>query len=481
MRMISKKVLCIAAISIAILPAILLRAQSAHKQVNVDPKIFDGYVGQYQLAPNLVWTVTRDGAHLFWQGVRDRAHRDELFPENERDYYAKADDFEFRFKTDDHGIAVGMVLLDGTREVGPIAARVIEHTQASLEAQCAAVDSMVANSFASHRVGSITVGVVYKNQLIWTKSYGNADMDRKLPADKDTVYRIGSITKMFTAVMLEQLADDGKVHLSDPVEKYFPEIKTVQTKYPDASPVTFIELATHTSGLDREPGDTDRFLHGQIANWEKTLIAALPHTHFAFEPGTHYSYSNIGFAILGAALARAAAQPYVEYVPQHIFQPLGMTHTALELTPEMQPHLSRGYHSDGVKADDSESERDHRDGRGYKVPNGAIYTTVGDLARFCSFLLGEGPASVLKTSTLDRNLNQSAVQANFQLSRGYTLGGMVIRRDNYIAFGHGGAVAGYQAGLYVNRDAKIGVIVLANSDVANPDGLAQKALDILSK
>jgi hypothetical protein len=82
---------------------------------------------------------------------------------------------------------------------------------------------------------------------------------------------------------------------------------------------------------------------------------------------------------------------------------------------------------------------------------------------------------------LERNLTQSAVQANFQLTNGYTLGGMVIRRDTYIAFGHGGSVAGYLAGLYVNRQANVGVIVLANSNVANPDSLALRSLDLLSK
>ena len=469
-------------VAIAILSTSFLRAQDTHKQVTVDPKIFDAYVGQYQLAPNLVWTVTRDSGHLFWQGVGQHANRDELFPESEKDYFAKAGDFEFRFKTDDRGIATGMVLLDGDREIGPVAARIIEHTTASLDAQCAAIDSMVAAEFARHPVGSVTVGVVYKNQLVWTKSYGNADMEKKIPADKDTVYRIGSITKMFTAVMLEQLADAGKVHLSDMVEKYFPEVKTVTGRFPDAAPITLIELATHTSGLDREPGNTDTYLHGPVSDWQKTLIAALPHTHYAFEPGTRFFYSNIGFAILGAALARAAGQPYVEYVPQHIFQPLGMAHTALELTPEMRPHLSKGYEATAAgKVDTDASQRDHEQGRGYKVPNGAIYTTVGDLARFCSFLMGQGPDSVLKAATLERNLTQSAVQANFRLTNGYTLGGMVIHRDTYIAFGHGGSVAGYLAGLYVNRQANVGVIVLANSNVANPDSLALRSLDLLSK
>ena len=179
----------------------------------------------------------------------------------------------------------------------------------------------------------MTTGIVSGKELVWAKSYGEADMEKKLAADTDTVYRIGSITKMFTAVMLEQLVEAKKVHLSDPVEKYFPEVKLVQDRFADAPPITLIQLATHTSGLGREPDNTATYVTDAVADWEKTLIAALPHTHYILEPGTRFSYSNIGYAILGAALSRAAGEPYVDYVPKHIFQPLGMTHSALERNP----------------------------------------------------------------------------------------------------------------------------------------------------
>jgi CubicO group peptidase (beta-lactamase class C family) len=343
---------------------------------------------------------------------------------------------------------------------------------------------MIAADFAKHPTGSATAGVVLGNQLIWTKSYGDADMEKHVPADRETIYRIGSITKMFTAVMLEQLVDAGKVHFTDPVDRYFPEIDTVQGKFPWAPPVTFFELATHTSGMGREPDNTAEYVKGAVADWEKTLIAALPHTHFIFEPGTHFSYSNIGYATLGAALARVAGEPYLEYVPRHIFTPLGMTHSSLVLTPQMAAHLSKGYVLERGKVDSETPLRENENGRGYKVPNGAIYTTVGDMAHFAAFLMGDGPDSELKKSTLDADLTRMAIQSNFQLASGYGLGTFVIHRDKYTAFGHGGDVAGYQAVLYMNRDANVGVIMFANSiglGAVNTDGLALRALDILSK
>jgi hypothetical protein len=139
----------------------------------------------------------------------------------------------------------------------------------------------------------------------------------------------------------------------------------------------------------------------------------------------------------------------------------------------MMSHLSRGYQVMGPDGgvDSETAQREHETGRGYKVPNGAIYTTVGDLARFASFLMDQGPESVLKTAALDRFQKQLAVPADIGLTSGYGIGFQVDRRDNYVAFGHGGAVAGYTSMLLINRAKGIGVIVFANG-AANPTSLA---------
>ena len=341
-------------------------------------------------------------------------------------------------------------------------------TAESLRPQLVKIDSMIGSQFATRPIGSVTEGVVVGKQLIWTKSYGEADMETKTPADADTVYRIGSITKMFTALMLEQLVEAGKVHLSDPVEKYFPEIKAVQGRFPDAAPITLIQLATHTSGLGREPDNVDAATTGPVSDWENTLIAALPNLHYQFEPGTRFSYSNIGYAILGAALSRAAGEPYVDYVQKHIFEPLGMSHSAFERNTQLLPHLAKGYElrEPNGQADSTTSQREHETGRGYKVPNGAIYTTVGDLARF--------------VSSLDHFQKQLVVPADIGLTSGYGVGFQVNRRDNYVAFGHGGAVAGYTSDLLINLHKGIGVIAFS-SGAADPSSLAEQSLDLLSK
>jgi CubicO group peptidase (beta-lactamase class C family) len=114
------------------------------------------------------------------------------------------------------------------------------------------------------------------------------------------------------------------------------------------------------------------------------------------------------------------------------------------------------------------------------VPNGAIYTTVGDLARFVSFLMGQGPESVLKTSSLDHFQKQLVVPADIGLTSGYGIGFQVERRDNYVAFGHGGAVAGYTSELLINLHKGIGVIAFS-SGAADPSSLVEQSLDLLSK
>jgi len=342
------------------------------------------------------------------------------------------------------------------------------------------VDALAAAEFAKDNRGSVTIGVVSGPELAWTKSYGYADMENKTPATKDTVYRIGSITKQFTGLMLLQLVEAGKARLSDPVEKYFPEVNKVQGRFAGAPPITLVQLATHTSGLGREPADLPTYLKGPVSEWESVMIAALPRTKYDFEPGTRFSYSNIGYAILGAALSRAAGQSYVEYVSQKIFAPLGMTHTAFEPNEKIKPNLAKGYGVEGARVDAETPEREHQ-GRGYKVPNGAMYTTVGDLARFLAFELGQGPESALKKETLEDNFRR-VNSASGDLNSGYGIGFQVERRGGLILYGHGGAVAGYLAGALVDRASGVGVIVLRNVSGGpfNVSGLAGQALETVA-
>jgi CubicO group peptidase (beta-lactamase class C family) len=319
---------------------------------------------------------------------------------------------------------------------------------------------------------SFTIGLVQKNGLVWSKSYGYADIAAKKPANEDTVYRIGSITKQFTALMLLQLVHEGKVHFSDPVEKYFPEIHQVQNDYKNAPPITFWQLATHTSGLATEPEPMQTYIKGALADWEKTLIAALPHTRFQYEPGTRFNYSNVGYAVLGAALARAAHQPYIDYVKQKILLPLGMTHSDFAATPEIRQPLATGYDVLIAGHWDEETPIRELEGRGYKVPNGGLFTTVGDLARFMAFEMRGGPESVLPRKDLEEN-ELRVISTDRNMTRGRGLGATLVTLSGHVFIGHSGGVSGYSATAFFQPDAATGIIVLRNESALGMDKLVR--------
>ena len=340
------------------------------------------------------------------------------------------------------------------------------------------LDALVAAEFAKDGVGGATVGVIKGGSLVWAKGYGTADIEKQTPATADTVYRIGSITKPFTAVMLLQLVERGKVKLSDPVERYLPEINKIGGRFEGAPPVTFVQLATMTAGIGREPDDLNTFLVGPVDQWEQVMLRALEKTKYAHEPGTRYLYSNIGYAVLGASLARAAKQPYVDYVRASILQPLGMTHTDFVPSPAIKPALAQGYDLRGGEPDGTQPAREH-EGRGYKVPNGALYTSVGDLAKFVSLWLQEGPESVLKRDTIRDTLSRTG-SATGELTSGYGIGFQVTRRGSTVFYGHGGSVAGYRASMLFHPASKSGVVVLRNvgGGPFNPSAVAERVLTL---
>jgi len=346
-----------------------------------------------------------------------------------------------------------------------------------------AVDSLVSAEFAKDSIGSITVGVISGSQLTWTRTVGFADMKTHRLANRNTVYRIGSITKPFTAVMLMQLVAAGRIQLSDPVERFLPEIKQIASRPAGAAPFTFLQLATMTAGLAREPEEVGPFWTGPVSTWETTLLSALPHTSYISFPGTEYSYSNIGYAILGAALGRVTGQPYVEWERSHVLKPLGMDRTRFEIDPTIASDVAVGYEvkPDGT-LDDHTAAEEARNGRGYKVPNGAIFTTVDDLARFVVLELGRGPESVVPRSVLDEAFG-GLVASDRSLDGGYGLGFMAATRDGYSYTGHGGSVAGYLAAMYYDRVRKLGVVAFRNvgGGKANVDRLAVNILSLLAK
>lgn len=301
--------------------------------------------------------------------------------------------------------------------------------------------------------GSISAAVVKNGQIIWAGAVGEADREKNIPADTNTIYRIGSITKTFTSTLLMMLVEDKKIKLDDLAETYVPEVKSIQG-YNDKTRFTIRQLASHTAGLNREP-DKRTLRYGPVSQWESILLQTLPDEEFHSKPGKEYLYSNVGFAILGLALERAAGIPYTQMIQDRILTPLHMDQTFFQLTDDKRPRVAEGLDNDNEEGKMStQLPLNEQKGRGFRVPNGSLYSTPLDLAKFAMSLIGK-PALL---SPKSRRQMQDIPSAG----KNYGLGLMIINSNVINAIAHNGEVPGYTAEMAIEQDSGYAVILLRN-------------------
>jgi CubicO group peptidase (beta-lactamase class C family) len=247
---------------------------------------------------------------------------------------------------------------------------------------------------------NLLVGVVEKAKLISVRNFGPQ------PVDAHTVYRIGSITKVFSALALLQLRDAGKLSFDDPVRKWIPELTPV---YPtkDSSPIIIRHLVTHSSGLPPVGSLEYRSFTHDVT--EQELLAAAKNVPLDFAPGSSTGYSNLGMALSGLIIARASGQPFRVYMKEHLFGPLGMTSTGWEPPAK---NLAIGHRKkDGKYLPAPGSWR-----LGAAEAAGGIYTTLDDLAKFAAFELAAWPPN---DSADDGPVKRSSVRES-QLVAGFS-------------------------------------------------------------
>jgi CubicO group peptidase (beta-lactamase class C family) len=297
----------------------------------------------------------------------------------------------------------------------------------------------------------VSAAIVDKGRLIYAGAYGYASPDKDIPADTGTIYRICSITKMFTVTLLMQLVEEGKVNLYDPVETFVPEVRSLKG-YGKTMRFTLQQLASHTSGLDREPEGMPDASFGPVDQWEEKLLALIPHTSFHNNPGQQFHYSNVGFALLGLALERAAGKPYVQLLQERIFTPLNMYNTFFAAPAAKRDRLAPGIDNQEGNIN-TQTPLLQMDGMGYRVPNGGIWSTPIDLARFeIAFMSG----SLIKAASIRKMLEPPSV------SRNYGMGIMIMRDNQLPMIGHDGSDPGYTSQLSIDPDTGSAVILLRN-------------------
>jgi CubicO group peptidase (beta-lactamase class C family) len=318
--------------------------------------------------------------------------------------------------------------------------------------------AQVAADVDTDGVGGITAGVVLGRDLVWAQGFGMADTERGIPAGVNSIYRVGSISKSFTAVALLQLWERGYLGLDDPVAGVVPELDELGERPVGSQPVSFRHLASHTAGLIREPG-LDGSTDGPLEFWEEKILESIPTTSFFAAPGSAYQYSNIGFGILGYSLSRVTGIPFMELVDASIIRPLGMHSSGFVVTPAIAEQLATGYVVGREGVPDSRVPYREHVGRGYKVPNGGIYSTVGDLGRLVGGLTGFATVPILGPEGRELIRESQTPEGGTK----YSFGFRISERDqapNLI--GHGGSVAGYNAHLVFEPESGLGVILLRN-------------------
>jgi len=296
------------------------------------------------------------------------------------------------------------------------------------------------------RLPSVSAGVVRQGALVWADSRGTLDGRRDgTPADPDTQYRIGSITKTFVAVAVMRLRDAGRVDLEDRFEEHVPGT--------DFGRVSIAQLLSHSSGLQAET-DGPWWERTPGADWAG-LTSRSPVQRL--RAGRRYHYSNVGYGALGELLARAHGIPWHEVVACDLLEPLGMTRTTTRPVGTFASGLAVHPFADLLLA---EPEHD----AGAMAPAGQLWSTVEDLARW-AVLLGGDTGDVLAADTLEEMLEPQVVSdlPGQAWTSAHGLGWQVWNVNGVRYAGHGGSMPGFLAGLEVQLEGGDGVVSFANT------------------
>ncbi len=324
-----------------------------------------------------------------------------------------------------------------------------------IPATAAELRRLVGRAQREWRAASVSTRVVRRGTDVLSHAVGLADVEAGSAPDADTQYRIGSITKTFTAVLVMALRDEGRLGLEDPLDRFLPGTKH--------GALTVRQLLTHLSGLQREPvGDVWYTLQtpdrdGLLAGLEEAEAISAPHRRM--------HYSNLAFALLGELVARLDGRPWEESLATRILGPLEMARTSTE---PVAPR-ARGYFSDPY-ADLVRLEPD------FPIralsPAAQLWSTAADLGRWARFI-ADPPPEVLAPATLEEMCHPHVMWDVDAWTLAWGLGFMMLRRGNRILVGHEGAMPGFLAGVYVRRADATGAVALTNTTSgADPGSLA---------
>ena len=303
---------------------------------------------------------------------------------------------------------------------------------------------------------ALSVALVDDQQVVWAEGFGYADREQHVAATPETVYQIGSITKVLNALAVMQLVQQQRIGLDRPLRDYLPEF-SMRTRWPQAAPITVRALLCHHAGLPTY------LLKGFFSEQSLTeLLHELRDEHLAYEPHTVFNYSNLGPNLLGLIIERVTGLPYAAAMQRQLLAPLGMHRTGFVPQGEIGAHLARGYVHDAPV-----NPTPVRD-----VPAGGLYSNVLDLARFMRCVFAGGMLDNTRVlgedelrATLTPQYADQPLDFGQRFGLGWMLSGLPIEGGGQQAWHNGGTKA-YLSQLALLPDKKLGVVVLTNADSA---------------
>jgi CubicO group peptidase (beta-lactamase class C family) len=322
------------------------------------------------------------------------------------------------------------------------------------------VDRMdqVVRSYSDNHQFMGSVLVAQGDKIVFEKSYGDANLEWNIPDDSSTKYRIGSMTKQFTAASILLIEERGKLSTDDYVKKYMPDAPASWEK------VTIYNLLTHTSGIPSFTSFPDYHASEATPATPKSLVDRFRDKPLDFQPGEKWSYSNSGYVLLGYLLEKISGQSYSNFVTENIFKPLAMKDSGYDSNSSVITHRATGY----------EPSPNGPVNSGYidmTIPfsAGALYSTTHDLLLWEQALYGGkvlSAASLKKMTTLYRE--------------NYGCGLMINTAKGHLQYAHGGGIEGFNTEMAYYPNDKLTVIVLANLNGGAPGEIAGKLAAVVN-
>ncbi len=296
-------------------------------------------------------------------------------------------------------------------------------------------------------------------ELVFSKAFGSADLEFDVPADEETMFRIGSVTKQFTAAAVVRLAEREKLVIDELLTKYLPD-------YPaQGREVTLRHLLTHTSGIPSYTNLGPAWL--QLVSRELTheeMLDLFQDQPFEFEPGTRWSYNNSGYYLLGMVIERASDLSYADYLGQEFFEPLGLTRTRYDSNGEVIKNRAQGY-----GFEDGRTWNDRLIGMSQPGAAGGLISTARDLVRWQIALVS---GQVVSPAGYEEMTLPYLLADGHETTYGFGLGLPDVAGQRCIS--HGGGIFGFNSWLGYFPDQQLSVAVISNSEAISSEAIAQE-------